>query len=134
MHRFADAPKTRSNQAERRLGKAVTWWAWEDLNLQPLPYQPNSRGFDVQQLVRELVSSSAHVYRCPPQQDPGDQVHHLRHTTASLLKKLAVAPRDAQIILGHAHVSTTMQIYTHVDEEARKQALAGLNDLLSTDS
>lgn len=62
------------------------------------------------------------------------KVHHLRHTTASLLKKLAVAPRDAQIILGHAHVSTTMQIYTHVDEEARKQALAGLNDLLSTDS
>ena len=59
-------------------------------------------------------------------------VHHLRHTTASLLKKLRVPPRDTQMILGHAHVSTTMQIYTHVDDEARNDALTGLNDLLSS--
>jgi hypothetical protein len=37
------------------------------------------------------------------------------------------------MILGHAHVSTTMQSYTDVDEEARNQALTGLNDLLSGD-
>jgi integrase len=37
------------------------------------------------------------------------------------------------MILGHAHVSTTMQIYTHVDDEARHAALAGLSDLLSSD-
>jgi integrase len=59
------------------------------------------------------------------------KVHHLRHTTASLLKKLRVPPRDAQMILGHAHISTTMQIYTHVDEEARNDAPTGLNELLS---
>jgi integrase len=51
------------------------------------------------------------------------KVHHLRHTTASLLKKLRVPPRDAQMILGHAHISTTMQIYTHVDEEPRNNAI-----------
>ncbi len=60
-------------------------------------------------------------------------VHHLRHTTASLLKKLHVPPRDAQMILGHAHISTTMQIYTHVDEEARDDALTGLDKLLGGD-
>jgi integrase len=59
------------------------------------------------------------------------KVHHLRHTTASLLKKLHVPPRDAQMILGHAHISTTMQIYTHVDDEARNDALTGLDKLLS---
>ena len=59
------------------------------------------------------------------------KVHHLRHTIASLLKKLRVPPRDAQMILGHAHISTTMQIYTHVDEEARDDALTGLDKLLS---
>jgi integrase len=58
-------------------------------------------------------------------------VHHLRHTTASLLKKLHVAPRGAQMILGHAQFTTTMQVYTHVGEEARAEALAGLNDLLT---
>jgi integrase len=61
------------------------------------------------------------------------KVHHLRHTTASLLKKLKVPPRDAQMILGHAHISTTMQIYTHVDQEARDEALTGLGRLLSSE-
>jgi integrase len=40
---------------------------------------------------------------------------------------------DAQMILGHAHVSTTMQIYTHVDDETRHAALTGLSDVLSRD-
>jgi integrase len=61
------------------------------------------------------------------------KVHHQRHTTASLLKKLRVPPRDIQMILGHAHISTTMQIYTHVDDEARNDALTELNDLLRSD-
>jgi integrase len=43
---------------------------------------------------------------------------------------LAVPARDAQIILGHAHVSTTQQIYTHVDEAARLATLSRLNKLL----
>lgn len=59
-------------------------------------------------------------------------VHHLRHTTASLLKQLRVAPRDAQMILGHAHISTTMQVYTYVDEEVRDDALTSLNQLLGS--
>jgi hypothetical protein len=59
------------------------------------------------------------------------KLHHLRHRTASLLNKLRVPQRNAQMIRGYAHVPTTMQIYTHVDEEARSQALTELNDLLS---
>jgi site-specific recombinase XerD len=35
------------------------------------------------------------------------------------------------MILGHAHISTTMQIYTHVDEEARNDAIAGMDKLLT---
>ena len=58
------------------------------------------------------------------------RVHALRHTTASLLKDLKVPARDAQIILGHAHITTTQQIYTHVDEVARRDALTKLNKLL----
>jgi integrase len=57
-------------------------------------------------------------------------VHAIRHTTASLLKDLKVPPRDAQIILGHANFSTTQQIYTHVDEAARLEAVTRLNQLL----
>jgi len=58
------------------------------------------------------------------------RVHAIRHTTASLLKDLGVPARDAQIILGHAHISTTQQVYTHVDEAVRRVALTKLNKLL----
>ncbi len=68
---------------------------------------------------------------CPDHNIRVITLHCLRHTTASLLKKLHVPPRDVQMILGHSHFSTTMQVYTHVDEEARSQALSGLNDLLT---
>jgi len=57
-------------------------------------------------------------------------VHAIRHTTASLLKELGVPPRDAQVILGHANFSTTQQIYTHVNDAARLDALTRLNRLL----
>jgi site-specific recombinase XerD len=42
--------------------------------------------------------------------------------------------RDAQMILDHAHISMTMQIYTHVDDEARHAALTGLSDVVSSDN
>ena len=58
------------------------------------------------------------------------RVHALRHTAASLLKALGVPPKDVQVILGHAHVSTTNQIYTHVDVAAMRDALTRLNRLL----
>jgi excisionase family DNA binding protein len=96
--------------------------AWQDTGLvfttrSGLPIEP-----------RNLVRSFRRV--CDSNQIRVIKVHHLRHTTASLLKKLRVAPRDAQMILGHAHISTTMQIYTHVDQEARDDAVASLNKLL----
>jgi integrase len=58
------------------------------------------------------------------------KVHHLRHTIASLLKDLRVPARDAQAILGHARISTTLEVYTNVDEHARRDALTRLHGLL----
>jgi integrase len=57
-------------------------------------------------------------------------VHALRHTASSLLKSLGIPPKDRQVILGHAHASTTKQIYTHVDDEAMTEAITRLNQLL----
>ena len=38
--------------------------------------------------------------------------------------------RDAQTILGHTRISTTLEIYPDTDEAARREALTKLHDLL----
>lgn len=64
---------------------------------------------------------------------PRITVHHTRHTAATMLKNLGVPARDAQLILGHAHVTTTQQLYQHGDLEGQTKALAQVErELLST--
>jgi len=57
-------------------------------------------------------------------------VHHLRHTAATLLKKLGVPARDAQLILGHSQISITQEIYQHDDMDARRESLGRVESLL----
>jgi integrase len=59
-------------------------------------------------------------------------VHQTRHTEATLLKNLGVPARDAQLILGHAHVTTTQQLYQHGDLEGQTKALAQVERQLLT--
>jgi integrase len=58
------------------------------------------------------------------------KVHPLRHTVGFLLKDPKVPARDAQTILGHTRISTTLEIYTDTDDEARREALTRLHGLL----
>lgn len=47
---------------------------------------------------------------------PHCRFHDLRHIHATLLLKSGVNMKTAQARLGHSDISTTMNIYTHVDE------------------
>jgi integrase len=58
-------------------------------------------------------------------------VHHVGHTVASLLKDLHVPARDAQAILGHTRISTTLEIYTDTADEAKRDALTRLHGLFN---
>jgi integrase len=58
------------------------------------------------------------------------KVHHLRHTTATLLKNLGVPARDTQIILGHSRLAITLEIYTHEDRQAQREALGRISETL----
>ena len=77
---------------------------------------------------RNLVRSFRRI--CDNNQIRFIKVHHLRHTVGSLLKDLGVPARDAQTILGHTRISTTLEIYTDTDEQARRDALTRLQSLL----
>lgn len=63
---------------------------------------------------------------------PRITVHHTRHTAATILKNLGVPARDAQLILGHSHITTTQQLYQHADREGQVQALTQIEQQLLT--
>jgi len=77
---------------------------------------------------RNFVRSFRRI--CDDNKIPFIKVHHVRHTVGSLLKDLGVPARDAQTILGHTRISTTLEIYTDTDEQARRDALTRLQSLL----
>ncbi|MGH3904681.1 MAG: tyrosine-type recombinase/integrase [Pseudonocardiaceae bacterium] len=64
---------------------------------------------------------------------PRITVHHTRHTAATILKNLGVPARDAQLILGHAHITTTQQLYQHADLNGQVQAMAQVEQQLITE-
>lgn len=53
----------------------------------------------------------------------GWTLHELRHSYITELARRKVDPKVLQTIAGHAKFSTTMDIYTHVDMEDKKDAL-----------
>ncbi|MDF3005508.1 MAG: integrase family protein [Oscillospiraceae bacterium] len=57
--------------------------------------------------------------------------HQLRHAYATVLFEAGVDPKDAQELLGHAQLSTTMDIYTHISESRRKKTFEALNKFVS---
>ncbi|MCX4097401.1 tyrosine-type recombinase/integrase [Nocardia sp. alder85J] len=56
--------------------------------------------------------------------------HDFRHSAATLLKNLGVPDKDIQGILGHAKVSTTQEIYQHVDISVQQQGLSRVEHVL----
>ena len=53
--------------------------------------------------------------------------HQFRHTFASIMHEAGISPKDAQGILGHAQIATTMDIYTHFSNQRNKKAATVLN-------
>ncbi|WP_433683348.1 tyrosine-type recombinase/integrase [Nocardia sp. CA-119907] len=58
------------------------------------------------------------------------KLHHLRHGAATLMKDTGAPARDAQLILGHSHISTTQQIYQHADLPTQQVALDRVGRML----
>ena len=59
--------------------------------------------------------------------------HDLRHTCASLLVSLDVNMKVIQKYLGHSNMSTTADIYSHLDANATGEAGMKLGKLLADD-
>ncbi|WP_039657605.1 tyrosine-type recombinase/integrase [Clostridium tyrobutyricum] len=60
---------------------------------------------------------------------PYRKFHALRHTYATKLFEKNIPLKTVQMLLGHADISTTADIYTHVMPEQKIKAVDKLNDL-----
>jgi integrase len=65
---------------------------------------------------------------------PDIRFHDLRHSCASILAAQGVPPRVAMEILGHASITTTQNIYTHVFDDAKRQAADVMDHVFGRDT
>lgn len=56
--------------------------------------------------------------------------HQLRHTYAKMLYRAGVDAKTAQGLLGHADITTTMNIYTDFSKDVTDKAVISINDFL----
>jgi integrase len=56
--------------------------------------------------------------------------HGLRHTHGTLLHTQGTPLKVAQAQLGHSHMATTLEIYTHASVSAQREAVALLENQL----
>lgn len=111
----------RIRQLEERL---LAGTKWEEHNL----VFPNTEGkpSDARNLVRAFHKAldQAGLARI--------NFHSLRHTCASLLLAQGVPMRVVMEVLGHTQISMTMDLYSHVVPELKRQAADRMDDLLGT--
>jgi len=58
-------------------------------------------------------------------------LHTLRHTFATLQLKTGTDAKVTQEMLGHGNISTTLDTYSHVDQEMQKEAASKLEQMIS---
>jgi integrase len=94
---------------------------FHDTNL--IVTQPNGKGFlpdSFTQKFKRFLKKHGFKY--------SRAVHTLRHQNATLMLRAGVNPKIMQQRLGHAHYSTTMDIYSHVLAESEREAVTLLEN------
>ncbi|MEU8474639.1 tyrosine-type recombinase/integrase [Streptomyces hygroscopicus] len=62
---------------------------------------------------------------------PRVRLHDTQHGCASLLFAAGFAPRVVMEILGHSQIAVTMNLYTHVNDDSRREAMGHMDRLLN---
>jgi len=71
--------------------------------------------------IRKTFQTLARQAELPP-----ITIHEARHTVATLLAEAWRSPKEAQAILGHGSIMTTLQIYTHANPQLQEKAVIAL--------
>lgn len=129
------APKTKSSYRTIRVSSVVVdvLKEWKDYIDKRCPAQSgfvfcSTRGGDMRTYYG-LRSSYRHFLRRHGLEEYGINLHSYRHTFATMLLEMGVNPRVVQRLMGHADISTTLGIYTHVVKEVYDDVANGLTEV-----
>jgi integrase len=109
----------RTRQTEERAKGGKDWNEW-DLVFTRADGHPLDGTVVTHQFHRFLTNAGL----------PQRRFHDLRHSCATLLLAQGVSPRVVMEILGHSHIALTMNTYTHVVPELRRDAAQRMEQLL----
>ncbi len=112
----------KKRKAEVSENKLFMGEAYEDFDLivckiDGTPFSPNSIGHKYRYIIKKKKL-------------PVIRFHDLRHTNATLMLKNKISPKVASERLGHSNISTTMDLYSHVDREMQKEVADKINSVL----
>ena len=86
-------------------------------------------GLNRRQVSREIARECDMIAQAQGRPELGTvTAHRLRHTAATVWQRTIRDPRVVQELLGHADLAT-LQVYTGVDEQRMRQAVAGMPTL-----
>ena len=60
------------------------------------------------------------------------RLHDARHGFATLMADAGVEPRLLMELMGHSEIGITMNVYTHVVEKSKREAIKIMDDILRT--
>lgn len=88
------------------------------INSQGRPYAVNAINFILANVVKgynQAEEMKAEIEHRKPVLLPHISAHILRHTACTRLAETGLEPKVLQYIMGHANVSITLDVYTHLD-------------------
>ncbi|CDZ74834.1 Integrase family protein [Peptoniphilus sp. ING2-D1G] len=124
-HRFIPLPKQACEIIKKRITKI------KELNLKTgFEYDPDNILFCDKGKHIEIKRPTRRLKRlCEENNIEYKTFHALRHTYLTRLAESEISPKIAQALAGHEDFSTTMNVYTHVQDEIKKQAVSKLDNL-----
>jgi hypothetical protein len=109
---------------EQGAQRALLGEAWQDLDL----VFPNLEGG---QMIKSNLLFSSYKPLLKKAGLPAVRFHDLRHTAATLLFVQGIHPKVVSEMLGHASVSITLDLYSHVLPNMQREAVGRMDELLS---
>lgn len=58
--------------------------------------------------------------------------HSLRHSAASLMAKAHASDKEVQVIMGHSSIQVTKDLYTHLFEDAKVEAIERMTEFMAS--